>query len=177
MKNLKSIIETILFVVGEPISLTKLAKTAQVEEGEVKQVLEDLEKDYRDRGLAILRKEDEFQLGTNPDNKEYVEGLLRGELGEELSRAALETVAIVAYKGPLTRAQIEYIRGVNSSFILRNLLMRGLVERIDNPKDSRSYLYKISFDFLKHFGITKMEDLPGFAELHRYKIEILEDGK
>src|SRR3989338_3987770 len=102
MKNLKSIIETILFVVGEPISLTKLAKTAQVEEGEVKQVLEDLEKDYRDRGLAILRKEDEFQLGTNPDNKEYVEGLLRGELGEELSRAALETVAIVAYKGPLT---------------------------------------------------------------------------
>ncbi len=177
MKNLKSIIETILFVYGEPISLTKLAKTAKAPEEEIKQALEELEKDCLERGLAILWKEDQYQLATNPDNKEYAEDLLKGELGEDLSKAALETIAIVAYKGPLTRVQIEYIRGVNCSFILRNLLMRGLVERIDNPKDSRSYLYKISFDFLKHFGITKIEDLPGFEELRKHKIEILEDGK
>ena len=86
----------------------------------------------------------------------------------------METIAIIAYKGPLTRLDIEYVRGVNSSFIIRNLLMRGLVERVENPKDARSYLYKVSFDFLKHLGVTGIEDLPQYQEFKKSRIEVLE---
>ena len=95
---------------------------------------------------------------------------MKSEFSEELSRAAIETAAIIAYQGPITRAEIEYVRGVNSSFILRGLLMRGLVERIENPKDARSYLYRISFDFLKHLGLTKIEDLPQYQEFRQEKM-------
>ena len=87
----------------------------------------------------------------------------------------METLAIIAYKGPLTRAHIEYVRGVNSSFTLRNLVMRGLVERMENPKDARSYLYGTSFNFLKHLGVARPEDLPRFEEFKKEKIEVLEE--
>lgn len=174
---LKSIIETILLVHGEPISLEKLARSVRAEKKEVEQALRELEEEYKERGFVIIRHGNSYQLGSNPANAAYIEDMVKDEFSEELSRAALETVAIIAYKGPLTRAQIEYVRGVNSSFTVRNLLMRGLVERIDNPKDARVYLYQISFDFLRHFGITKREDLPHFEEFTHEKIEILEESK
>jgi len=170
--NLKSILETILFVHGEPIGLEKLSKISKGSKKDTASALQELREDYRERGLALLEKDEEYQLGSNPANASYVADLVKSEFSEELSRAALETVAIVAYKGPLTRAEIEYVRGVNSSFTLRNLLIRGLVERFENPKDARSYLYRISFDFLKHMGITNPADLPGYAEFKQQKIEI-----
>lgn len=189
--NLKSILETILFVHGEPISEEKLAKLANVKKGEITLALAELSKDYEGRaaageprpegrGLALLKKDDEWCLGTNPENAKFVKDLMKGEFSEELSRAAIETAAIIAYQGPITRAEIEYVRGVNSSFILRNLLMRGLVERIENPKDARSYLYRISFDFLKHLGLTKIGDLPQYQEFRQEKmggLEILQESK
>jgi segregation and condensation protein B len=84
---------------------------------------------------------------------------------EGLSKAALEVLSIVAYKGPISRAEIESIRGVNCSFTLRSLMMRGLLERIDNPKDGRGYLYKISFEFMKKLGIESIDKLPDYKEL------------
>ncbi len=168
--GLKSILETILFVHGEPISEEKLAKLASVKREEVTLSLAELSKDYEGRGLALLKKDDKWCLGTSPENAKFVKDLMRSEFSEELSRAAIETAAIIAYQGPITRAEIEYVRGVNSSFILRGLLMRGLVERIENPKDARSYLYRISFDFLKHLGLTKIEDLPQYQEFRQEKM-------
>lgn len=173
--NLKSIIESILFVYGEPISLEKLTKAVKSKKEAALEALEELKKEYENRGLALLEKDGEWQLGSHPANAKYAEDLIKSEFSEELSRAAVETIAIVAYKGPLTRAQIEYVRGVNSSFTLRNLLMRGLVERIENPKDARSYLYRVSFDFLKHLGLTRLEDLPQYEELKKERIEVLEE--
>ncbi|MBI2640404.1 MAG: SMC-Scp complex subunit ScpB [Candidatus Sungbacteria bacterium] len=172
--DIKSIIESILFSYGEPLALEKLAKLTKAQKEAVSEALETLAKEYEGRGLAILKKDDEYQIGSNPANSKYIEELVKSEFSEELSKAAVETVAIVAYKGPLTRAQIEYVRGVNSSFTLRNLLMRGLVERIENPKDARSYLYRVSFDFLKHLGLTKMEDLPQYDEFRKENIEVLD---
>ena len=102
---------------------------------------------------------------------------MKSEFNEELSRAAVETAAIIAYQGPLTRVDIEYVRGVNSSFILRSLMMRGLIERVENPKDARSYLYRISFDFLKHLGVVRIEELPQYEELHKEKMGGLEEIK
>lgn len=173
--NLKSVIETILFVHGEPISLPVLAKFAGASEEETLVALRALQSEP-ERGIVVLEKDGQFQLGSRPQNAQYVETLMKSEFSEELSRAALETVTVIAYKGPITRAQIEFIRGVNSSFTLRNLAMRGLIERTENQKDMRAPLYRVSFDFLKHFGLTKIEELPQFETLHKKKIEILEEN-
>lgn len=175
--NLSSVIETILFVHGDPIALRKLAHIAGATEQKTRSALERLRMDYQKRGLALLEKKDEFQLGSNPANTAYTETLLKDMLHEDLSRAALETIAVIAYKGPLTRAHIEYIRGVNSSFTLRNLMVRGLIERIDNQKDARVPLYQITIQLLSHFGITRIQELPGYAAFQKEKIEIPEEVK
>lgn len=174
--KLIAILETILFVHGEALTVAELASIAGVPEANVQTALNQLRGEYADRGFALLEKDGAFQLGSNPANASYVEALMKEQFSQELSRAALETLSVVAYKGPMTRVDIEYIRGVNSSFTLRNLLMRGLVERIENPKDARSYLYRVSFDFLKHLGFLRIEDLPGYQEFRSKKIEIPEDA-
>lgn len=174
--NLKSIIEALLFVHGEPIKLEKLVKITKTKTEGVKTAIQELFKEYAERGFTLLEKDDMYQLGSNPACAEAIEELVKDEFSEELSRAAVETLAIIAYRGPLTRAEIEYVRGVNSSFTLRNLLMRGLIERIESPKDARSYLYRISFTFLKHMGISRPEALPQFNQLTKEKIEILDEA-
>lgn len=175
--NLKSAIETVLFAYGEPMSSEKLAKLTGAKKEEAMDAINDLKTDYEGRGFVILEKDGTYELGSNPEHAGVIEKLMKSEFSEELTRAAVETLAIVAYKGPLTRAEIEYLRGVNSSFILRNLLMRGLVERIENPKDARSYLYRISFDFLKYMGVSKIEDLQGYEEFRKTSIGIEGEAK
>lgn len=166
-EKLKSIIESLLFVSGEPLKIKKIAAIAGIGSAEVREGIIALQKDLSDgkRGLGLLEKGDEIQLVTNPENSKYVEDFLKSEMEQKLSRASLETLAIVAYRGPVTRIGIEEIRGVNCTFSLRYLLLRGLVERIENPHDSRSWLYQISFDFLKKMNLAKKEDLPRYEEL------------
>lgn len=173
--SLKSIIETILFVRAEPTDIKTLIKITEHKEKDVRATLAELAHEYSDRGFILLEKDGSWQLASNPANGAYVEELLKSEFTQELSRSALETLAIIAYKGPISRIEIEYLRGVNSSFTVRNLLMRGLVERVENPKDTRSYLYRATFDFLKHFGLTNMEQLPRFEEFSKQVIEIPEE--
>lgn len=165
--QLKSIVESLLFISGEPIKLKMLAQVADVSFADIKIALEALHGDYKnsDRGLSIIEKEDEAQMVTASANSEFVRKMMETDMKSDLSRATLETLAIVAYRGPLTRMKIEEVRGVNCSFALRYLLIRGLVERIENPDDSRSYLYKISFDFLKNLGLERISDLPKYEEL------------
>lgn len=174
--SLKSALEALFFAHGDPMPLKKISAILGRKEGEINLWLEELKNDYQDRGLTLMEKNGEWQLGTNPEYTPYVEKLVKSEFSEELSRAGLETIAIVAYQGPLTRAEIEFIRGVNSSFTLRNLLLRGLVERIENPKDARSYLYRVSFEFLKYLGLGGVEGLPRFAEFKKEATEISEEG-
>lgn len=164
-KNLSAILESILFVHGEPMTLKHLCAIADADEEIVKAALAGLTQNLEGRGIMLIEKGGSWQLGSHPLYAKYVEALARGEFGDELSRAAMETMAVIAYKGPISRAGIEYIRGVNSSFTLRALLMRGLIERVDNPKDTRAYLYRTSIEFLKHFGLARAEDLPRWREL------------
>ncbi len=168
-ENIKSIIESILFVSGEPLAISKICKIIKLEKEAVEGALDELAKEYSEgkRGINIIRKEDDVQMVSSPENVEFVEGLVKSELQESLGKAALEVLSVIAYRGPIARFGIDEIRGVNSSFILRNLLMRGLVERENNPKDSRGYLYKISFDFLKKLGIADISELPDFEKLSK----------
>lgn len=167
--TLKSIIETILFAYGAPMTAEKIARLAKSDPETVRRILGELKIEYEGRGITLLQKDNGWQLATAPDNAPYLEAMMKDEFSEELSRAALETVAMIAYQGPISRAEIEFARGVNSSFTIRNLLMRGIIERIENPKDARAYLYRVSFDFLKHFGITRIEDLPDYEAIRKEK--------
>ena len=168
---LKSAIEAVLFVHGEPIAVSRIAKITGQKPAEVLSALRELAEEYRDRGIRLMENDDEWQFATHPASKATVEKLVTSELAEDLSRASLEVLTIIAYKGPISRAAIEYIRGVNSSFTLRSILIRGLVSREENPSDRRAYLYRISTDFLKYFGLGRPEELPQYEAFHKKDIE------
>lgn len=168
-EKLKSAVESILFVSGEPVKISRISKITGAAKPEVENAIMLLQGEYSasGRGMIIIKKEDEVQLATSPENSILIDELVKSEIQENLSKAGLEVISIVAYRGPISRMDVEAIRGVNCSFTLRSLLMRGLLERIDNPADSRSYLYKISFDFLKKLGIESVEKLPDFEKLSK----------
>jgi segregation and condensation protein B len=155
--------------------IKKMAALLKVKKEEVEKTLSDLKEEYSARGLRLIQSGEEWQLVTAPESAGILEELVKGEFSDNLSRAALEVLAIVAYKGPLTRAEVEYIRGVNSVYSLRNLLMRGLVEKKDNPKDGRSHIYSVTFDFLRHFGLDLISKLPHYEEFHKADVPTLEE--
>lgn len=159
-------LEALLFFYGEPITVVKAAALLGIKKDECEMAFNELggilDQDFS-RGLILLRRGDEIQLATKPILKELGEKVIKEEIRENLTPAALETLSLVAYLGPIPRSTVDYIRGVNSSFILRNLAMRGLVDR---DEKGNSYLYKTSFKFLEHMGLQKMEDLPEYAHFH-----------
>lgn len=166
MNNLLSKIEAILFIYGEPIEMKKMAQILKMEEKEIKTAVGLLENELRreERGLSLIKEGDRIQLSTKPELSGLLEDLTKQEFSEDLTPASLETLSIIAYAGPLTRAELEYIRGVNSSFILRNLLMRGLIDRFINPQRTNAYIYKIGFDLFKKLGISSLDDLPEYKK-------------
>lgn len=165
-QSLVSKLEALLFIYGEPLEPKKLAKILGVKEAEVSAGLDLLSKELEreERGLTLMRDKGRFQLVTKPDFAKLLEDITKQEFTEMLTPAALETLSIIAYAGPISRADIEYIRGVNSSFIMRALLMRGLVDRSVDPKRSNTYLYSTSFELLRHLGLTKNSDLPDYSK-------------
>lgn len=171
--NLEKQLEAVLFWYGEPVSIKKLSQICEKKEEEILTSLKNLETNLSSRGIVLVFKEDEVTLGTSKDISELIEKLTKDELIRDLGKAGLETLSIIIYQGPLSRAEIDYIRGVQSNFILRNLMIRGLVEKIPNPKDQRSFLYKPTFEMLSFMGVTKIEDMPNYAdarnEIESYK--------
>jgi len=158
-------IEAILFMKGEPMTHKKLSELCDASKDEIEVALRDFEAKLQDRGLTLIHKEGSVMLGTNPELGSMLENMRKEELSRELSKASLETIAVILYKEGATRADIDYIRGVNSSFILRNLLVRGLVEKITDPTDSRRYLYKPSYDLMSYLGLSKLSELPEFENM------------
>jgi segregation and condensation protein B len=156
-----------LFWKAEPVSVKKLASLLNVKVEEVKVSLVELEKTLTGRGVTLVQTDEDVMLGTAKQLSPLIEQLTKDELTRDLGKAGLETLSIVLYQGPISRSDIDYIRGVNSQFILRALLIHGLVERIDNPKDARSYLYKTTLDLLSHLGISKVSELPEYEQVRK----------
>ena len=125
-----------------------------------------MKENLKDRGIVLLEKDDEITLGTAPELSKLIEDLQKEELNKELSKASLETLSIILYKNGVSRAEIDYIRGVNSSFTLRALSVRGLIEKTIDTKDNRRYIYKPSFDTLSFMGIKSAEELPDYREVN-----------
>lgn len=167
--NLEHQIEALLFWKGEPLTLKELIKYLGFNEQSIKDALVQLESSLKGRGIVLMQRQNgndtEIQLGTSPEASELIEQITKDELSKDLGKAALETLAIILYKGPVKRSEIDYIRGVNSTFIIRNLLVRGLIEKAPAPHDQRATVYSASFDLMSHLGISKLEDLPNFAEV------------
>ncbi len=168
-EKLSSHLEALLFLAGEPITVSRLAKILGKKESEVKIAAIELSDSLKERGIRLLNNKGELTLGTAPESSKYCEALVKEELNKSISRAGLETLAIVLYKGAfsehgVSRADIDYIRGVNSSFTLRNLSIRGLVLRKTNPKDKRGFVYAPSMQLLQYLGLGKKEDLPNFED-------------
>ena len=127
--------------------------------------MEGLASENQESGIILLAHDNKLQLASNPDNSSMVKKFLALELREKLTDASLETLAIILYKQPVSKVEIENIRGVNSQYILRQLLIRGLVEKISSTADKRVHLYKTTLEFMQHLGIKNMKDLPDFEEL------------
>lgn len=160
-------IEAILFFKGEPVTGKKLAGILKVTESEVDEAISELASSYQDRGFVLIKNADEYSLGTSPELSPLIEEMQKEELNKSLSKASLETLTIILYKNGASRSTIDYVRGVNSSFTLRALSTRGLVEKITDPSDSRKYIYRPTTDLLAYMGITSVNELPEFENLER----------
>jgi segregation and condensation protein B len=158
-------VESLLFVADAPVTVGRLAEALETTLGQIERALADLETTYAERGLRLQRVGAQVQLTTVPQAASDVERFLGLEARTRLSRAALETLAIIAYRQPLTRPEIEAIRGVNSDSVLRTLLSVGLIEELGRaPTVGRPILYGTTFEFLQHFGLCNLEELPSLDE-------------
>jgi len=167
MLTLDSQIEAVLFLKSEPVSKKTLANLLGENIEEIENALFVLEERLETRGITLLSKDDKVMLGTSSQMSEVIEKIKKEELSKDLGKAGLETLSIILYKAPITRSEIDQLRGVNSNFILRNLLIRGLVEKVSNPEDQRSYLYKPTFELLAYLGVNKVEDLPEYGKIEK----------
>lgn len=174
--SLESILEALIFVASAPVSAAQLATVIGTDEETIKAALSRLQEDYQQRGLRLRVHQGRYELTTAPEVSAYVERLLGLEVGARLSKAALETLAIIAYRQPITRAGIEAIRGVNSDSVVRSLLAKGLIEergRADLP--GRPLLYGTTSDFLAYFGLESLEQLPPIDETEVQDHSLLKD--
>jgi segregation and condensation protein B len=167
--DFESILESILFASGEPQTSKQLSELLNKDEGQIKDALVKLKSFYEteNRGLRLINNDDKWLLTVNPDSLPYLNKLKKEVFEGDLSPAASETLSLVAYRGPLTRAEVNEIRGVDSSYTLHQLLLRELIERSPHPKRANAFLYNISFKFMNHLGISSVNDLPDYEKLHQ----------
>jgi segregation and condensation protein B len=158
-------IEALLFASGEPMEKKELMQLLKLSESELRTALAGLAEQLTARGIALVETAETAELRTSPDASELVKALRAGELARDLGKAGLETLAIVLYKSGSTRSEIDWVRGVNSSATVRSLLLRGLIERVEDPSDKRRAKYRPTTEALAHLGITGAEDLPRYGEL------------
>lgn len=163
-------IESILFISNKPLSYKRLAELVDSSEEDIKQIIELLKEKYNNEesGIRLIDNQSNVQLATSPDSSEEVETFLKAELTGDMTRPQLETLTIIAYRGPILKAELEQIRGVNCSLILRNLLMRGLIESEIGAEDKLPR-YFVTMDFLRFLGISAIHELPDYERLANHQ--------
>lgn len=164
----KAVLEGLLFVVGEEgLTLEQIEDVLEIDEEASKSLIMELKKDYEDpsRGLRIDFLGNRFKLTTKFEHKEYYQKLIENPLTNTLSQAALETLAIIAYNEPITRVQVDAIRGVGSVNIIRKLVAKGFIKESGRSElPGRPILYETTNEFLDYFGLSSVEDLPDISE-------------
>ncbi len=165
--NVKSILEALLFVNERPISLSELSEVVDLDKKDVSRIVEELAQEYRERnsGICIVKVAGGYQMCSHPDNEMWIKKMYRQKNKQKLSIASLETLAIIAYKQPITRMEVEAIRGVNIDGVVKHLLKLGLIKTAGR-KDviGRPFLYITTRKFLEYFGLNSLKDLPKLEE-------------
>lgn len=171
MSIVKSKIESLLFVASRPLSLKKISDEVGGEKEETKKILRELVEEYRSagRGIQVMEIDGEYQMSTSSNTSKMVKEFLKDEMTGELTRPALETLTIIAYRGPISKPELEQIRGVNCGLILRNLMIKGLAEAKTRDTGGE-VLYNITFDFLRHLGLNGVDELPDYDKLSKSEI-------
>lgn len=157
--------EAFLFAEGGPLSRKKLAQLIECTPAELEGIVGELARAYEGRGITLICTETEVSLAVASGAQNALEKAFERELGKEIGDAGLEVLAIILYRGASTRAQIDYVRGVNSSSTVRALLARGLLERAANPGDSREYLYRPTAELLAYLGVRTTKELPEYGTI------------
>ena len=168
MTELSKVLEAILFVAGEPLQIAALAQALEVTELEVSSAADELasDYDYNRRGICLKRFGTHIQLSTRADYAPQIEKLLQPIQKQSLSQAALETLAVVAYKQPVTKLDIEAVRGVKCDYSVQSLVNKGLIEEVGRKEAlGRPILYGTTDKFLSHFGLSSLDQLPPPPEL------------
>ncbi len=170
MSKLISQIELILFVASKPVSIKKIAKLLNVDEETISPSLGQLKQKYNPEGsgVVLIQNNDEYQLVTHPDYRAIAEHFVKAEISGELTRPQLETLTVISYCGPITKPELDQIRGVNCSLILRNLLIRGLVKERDTGTTLLPS-YEVTMEYLQHLGVTDLKELPDYETLHNHE--------
>lgn len=169
----KKYIESILLFKGQPVSYKEISSILEIDKDEAKKIVEELTQEYMGKGITITHNDIEAELVTTSETAEVISKLQKQELETELSNASLETLSIVLYMGPIARSMIDFIRGVNSQFTLRSLLVRGLVERDQN---SKTPMYNVTLDTIKFLGLNKLDELPNFKEIRHEISQFIKDN-
>lgn len=165
--KLEAKIEALLFTAGKPLAVSYLSETCKVAGADIEITLRNMQQSWRDteRGVALVWQGKKVQMVTAPELGELVAAHLKAEINTHLSTSALETLAIVAYRQPVIRMEVDAIRGVNSGIMLRTLMIRGLVDRRKSSKDARAMEYALSLQCMRHLGLSNKEALPKYEEL------------
>ncbi len=170
-KNIVALLESVLFMYGRDISFIRIGELLELSDDEVADAVGLLQEEYEGRkncGMSILVQDENVQMVTHPDSATVIEEITKKELEGPLTPVAMEVLAIIAYRGPINKIDIEAIRGVNCSFSIRNLRRRGLIEQSKNNK-GRLQQYQTTIDFLRVLGIKSVDELPEFEELSQDK--------
>ncbi len=167
--SLTSILESILFVASKPLTTKKLAKATEQAVEKIEEALDTLTMKYNrdDSGIHLFREADTVQMGTNAANVQAIDGFIKNEVTGELTKAQLETLTVIAYRSPITRADLEQIRGVNCAVILRNLQMRGLVQEHDSEHEILP-TFVLTTEALSHLGVRETHELPEYDMLNTH---------
>ncbi|HZQ09599.1 MAG TPA: SMC-Scp complex subunit ScpB [Anaerolineae bacterium] len=159
--DLKSLVEAFILVSEGPVAVETLANALEQDAATIEATLAELEQEYATRGIRLQRMRDRVQFVSAPEVSEQVQKFLGLDTAPRLSPASLETLAIIAYRQPITRPQIENIRGVNCDGVIHTLLARGLIESVGELQTvGHPTLYATTFDFLQYFGLTSLDQLP-----------------
>lgn len=172
---LTAMVEALLFVSSEPAPVRQIAEALNFKVEAIEQALSELRKlEGASRGLRLQRKGDKVQLTTHPECAPYIEKFLGLDVTSRLSKPALETLSIIAYQQPVTRAQIEQVRGVNCDGVLSNLLNKGLIEEVGRLETAgRPIQYGTTFAFLQHFGLRSLDDMPQLQPIEAAALEAM----
>jgi len=166
--RIKSKIESLLFISAKPMSLKQLSDLIKEKKEEIKKAGDELVEEYKEkkRGIQIIKNGNKYQMVSSPENAGLVQEFIKDETTGELSRPSLEALTIIAYRGPVSKIDLDRIRGVNCSLILRNLLLRGLVEAKFDKQKQETY-YTITLDFTRFLGLNNINELPDFEKLNK----------